>query len=174
MSSPSRLLDRAFNALTRAFELVLAIAFIIALLLNFINVMGRYLYGYTYLGADEVQIYIMVWMAFAGAAIVTWRDQHLRMDVVLRALPTAVQQSITLLTWIVFFAISVFVVVQSFAYTSRLFAMGQTSDMAGISMWLPHSAVLFGFSLMAVMTGVAVIKLARAMIASIGRGGADS
>ena len=174
MSNRSHLVDRAFKVAMRAFELVLAIAFIVALLLNFINVIGRYLYGYTYLGADEVQIYIMVWMAFAGAAIVTWRDQHLRMDVVLRCFPAAVQEWITLLTLVVFLVMSVFVVAESTAYTSRLFAIGQTSDMAGIPMWLPHSAILIGFAMMGVMTIAAIVKLAGSMFASIRKGGAAS
>lgn len=174
MSSRSHSVDRAFNVATRALEVVLAIAFIVALLLNFINVMGRYLYGFTYLGSDEVQIYIMVWMAFAGAAIVTWRDQHLRMDVVLRCFPSAVQQWITLLTLVVFLVMSVFVVVESSAYVSRLFAMGQTSDMAGIPMWLPHSAILLGFAMMVVMTSAAIFKVARSMFASIRKSGAAS
>ena len=37
--------------------------------LNFANVVGRYVFDYAFLGAEEAQIYIMVWMAFLGAAV---------------------------------------------------------------------------------------------------------
>ena len=69
----SRILDR----LTWWIERVLAYAFIGAVALNFINVVGRYGFGRTILSADELQIFIMVFMTFLGAAVVAWRDQHL-------------------------------------------------------------------------------------------------
>jgi len=57
-------------------EIVLALGFLVAVCLNFLNVIGRYVVGYYASGTDEIQIYIMVWMAFVGAAIITWRDVH--------------------------------------------------------------------------------------------------
>ena len=56
-------------------ERALAYAFIAAVGLNFINVIGRYGFGSTILSADELQIYIMVFMTFLGAAVVAWRNQ---------------------------------------------------------------------------------------------------
>ena len=41
-------------------ERALAVAFVFAVCLNFANVIGRYAIGHSILGADEVQIYIMV------------------------------------------------------------------------------------------------------------------
>ena len=79
--------DKLFERVAWVTERVLALAFLVAVCLNFLNVIGRYLLGYTPSGSDEIQIYIMVWMAFVGAAVVTWRDQHLRMDVLVARLP---------------------------------------------------------------------------------------
>lgn len=62
-----------FEKLTRAVERTLAVAFVFAVCLNFANVIGRYAIGRSILGADEVQIYIMVCMAFLGAVVVSWR-----------------------------------------------------------------------------------------------------
>ena len=45
--------------------------FIVAVLLNFTNVVGRYLFGISLLGSDEVQVFIMVGMTFLGAVVVT-------------------------------------------------------------------------------------------------------
>jgi TRAP-type C4-dicarboxylate transport system permease small subunit len=74
-------IDQAFDRIARVIEVTLALAFIFAVLLNFANVVGRYLLGLSLLGADEVQIFIMVAMTFLGAAVVTRRNLHLRMDV---------------------------------------------------------------------------------------------
>ena len=49
---------------------------------------GRYLFGLSFLGSDEVQIFIMIGMTFLGAVVVSRRNMHLRMDVLVRYLPT--------------------------------------------------------------------------------------
>src|SRR3981189_2918740 len=84
-------IDKALDRVARVIELALAVAFIFAVLLNFANVIGRYLLGISLIGSDEVQIFIMVGMTFLGAAVVTRRNLHLRMDVLVRFLPTPIQ-----------------------------------------------------------------------------------
>src|SRR6266851_5559707 len=80
-------IDKAFDRIARGIEVTLALAFILAVVLNFSNVVGRYALGISLLGADEVQIFIMVAMTYLGAAVVTRRNLHLRMDVLVRFLP---------------------------------------------------------------------------------------
>lgn len=72
-------LERTFDRTMRCLELFLAGMFMIAVALNFINVVDRYVFNRSLFGADEIQIYIMVWITFVGAVVVTWRNQHLRM-----------------------------------------------------------------------------------------------
>ena len=81
------MIDKALDRLARIIELVLAFAFIVAVVLNFTNVVGRYLFGLSLLGSDEVQVFIMVAMTFLGAVVVTRRNLHLRMDVLVRFMP---------------------------------------------------------------------------------------
>ena len=88
-------IDRFFDRLTRAIEQALALAFIVAVIVNFANVVGRYVFDYAFLGADEAQIYIMIWMAFLGAAVVSWRERHLRMDVLVRVFPAPMHSYFT-------------------------------------------------------------------------------
>ena len=75
-------------------ERLLGAALIVAVLYNFVNVVGRYVFGQTFISADEVQIYIMVYIAFLGAAVATWRRMHLRMDVLVQRLPRSVQATL--------------------------------------------------------------------------------
>ena len=135
----------------KAIERALALAFIFAVCLNFANVIGRYVVGRSISGADEVQIYIMVWMAFLGAAVVAWRRNHLRMDVLVRFLPAVLQKGLRGLEVVLVVGLAGFAVVQSARYTWQMAALGRTSDVGGIPMWLPHSAVAVGFALIAVV-----------------------
>jgi len=151
-------LERAADALASAAERVLALALIFGIALNFINVVGRYLFGFALTGADEIEIYILIWIAFLGAAIVTWRGQHLRMDVLLVACPEIVRLGVALFEKIVLIAIATFVTVQSARYVQKIHALGAVSDIAGIPTWIPHSAIVIGFGAMVL---IAVVWAAR-------------
>jgi TRAP-type C4-dicarboxylate transport system permease small subunit len=135
------------NRLMNAIERILALAFIAAVCLNFANVVGRYGFGRSIAAADEIQIYIMVFMAFVGAAVVSWRRQHLRMDVLVRLFPTKIQSILRALEILLVLATAGFVIVQSWRYSAQMLAIGRTSDVGGIPMWIPHGAVALGFVL---------------------------
>ena len=137
-------------------ERALALAFVFAVCLNFANVIGRYLVGRSISGADEIQVYIMVCMAFLGAAVVAWRGNHLRMDVLVRFLPQSVQKALRLTEVLLVVTLAGFTLVQSYRYTAQMAVLERTSDIGGIPMWIPHSAVALGFGLIG---AVAVLQL---------------
>lgn len=139
------------NALERlmlAIERLLALALLAAILLNFANVVGRYVLGTTITGADEMQTYTMVWIAFLGAAVVAWRGEHLRMDILSRAWPPAVQLALRIIETLLVIALGGFALVQSVRYVMSMVSFGATSPTAQIPMWIPHSGVVVGLSLL--------------------------
>lgn len=150
------MLERVGNRIASAVERILALGLILAILLDFTNVVGRYTGGFSVLGIDEVEIYILICIAFIGSAAVTWRRQHLRMDVFIEACPVRVRRFVKFFEMAVMLAITAFVGAQSYAYVSKIFALGSVSDIAGVPMWIPHSAVCLGFF------GMALIVLVRA------------
>ena len=139
------------DALATWIERVLAVALLIGISLNFINVIGRYVFDYALNGVDEIEIYILIWIAFLGAATVTWRGLHLRMDVLVNALPGPLRFAVWLFETVVFVAVAGFVAWQSFKYVERIYALGAVSDIAHIPTWIPHSAVAVSFGLMALV-----------------------
>ena len=155
------MIDKAFDRAARAIELVLAIAFIFAVVLNFTNVVGRYLFGISLLGSDEVQVFIIVCVTFLGAAVVTRRNQHLRMDVLLQFMPQSLRLALRVAEQLLLIAIAGFVLTQSFFYARQMLRIGRTSDMAGVPMWIPHGAVAAGFTLILIVTIWRLIGIAR-------------
>ena len=136
-----------FDKLTRGIERVLALAFMAAVALSFVNVVGRYVFGVTVIWADEVQIYVMIWMAFLGAVVVSWRRMHLRMDLLFRMLPGPLQQVVQFAELAVLITLAGFVVYLSGQYAHTMFALDRVSDVAQMPMWIPHSGVAIGFLL---------------------------
>jgi TRAP-type C4-dicarboxylate transport system permease small subunit len=145
-------IDKAFDRVARLLELALALAFIFAVLLNFANVFGRYVLGYSLLGADEVQVFIMIAMTFVGAAIVTRRNMHLRMDVLVQFIPEPLRRLLRLIELLLLIVLSSFVLTESFLYAQRMLSIGRASDMAGVPMWIPHGMVGLGFGLMLIVS----------------------
>ena len=157
----TRILDRLMWGIERA----LAYAFIAAVALNFINVVGRYGFGSTLLSADELQIFIMVFMTFLGAAVVASANQHLRMDVVVNLLPSPLPRLVRIVELAAIVVLCAFVLWNSSYYAEQMFNIGRVSDMARVPMWIPHAAVAAGFGLMAFITLLQLIE------AVSGRGG---
>jgi TRAP-type transport system small permease protein len=154
-------LQRSIDALAVALERLLGAALIVAVLYNFVNVVGRYVFGQTFVSADEVQVYIMVYIAFLGAAVATWRRMHLRMDVLAQRLPRAIKAALALVELVLVMVLAGFVLYVASGYVKQMAGLDARSQNAGIPMWLPHSAILLGFGLIAVLSVLQIVQLFR-------------
>ncbi len=155
------LLERMIDGTLRALEWLLGLLLVAMVLFNFANVVGRYVFGATMLGAEEVQVFAMVWLTFLGAVIVTWRSAHLRMDAIAVHFPPVVR---TLLRWAeaaVALGTLGYVLQYSWLFVSRIKRIDQLSDAAHVPMWIPHAAVLVGFGLIIVMLVLRAIRPAK-------------
>jgi TRAP-type C4-dicarboxylate transport system permease small subunit len=138
------------DSLASLLEKILAIALIAGICLNFINVCGRYLADVSIGGSDEIEIYILIWIAFLGSAVVSWRGQHLRMDVLLETAGRSVRRIVTFAEVLVTGVVAAFVAYQSFLYVRRIYTLGAVSDIAQLPTWIPHSAVPLSLTLMVI------------------------
>ena len=154
-------MNRSIDALALALERLLGAALIVAVLYNFVNVVGRYGFGRTFVSADEVQVYIMVYIAFLGAAVATWRRMHLRMDVIAQRLPRAVQAALGVAELLLTVTLAAFVLYVASGYVHQMAGLDARSQNAGIPMWIPHSAILIGFGMIAVLSVLQTIQLFR-------------
>ncbi len=153
------------DSIASGIEHALGIALILAILLNFINVIGRYGTGITLIGVDEIEVYLLIWIAFLNAAVVSWRGAHLRMDLLVKTLPVPLRHAVSGFEIIVTILVTSFVAYQSFLYVERIFQLGAVSDIARLPTWIPHSAVCLGFGLMALIAfdrAVAFLRRTRA------------
>ena len=149
-------MHRAIDAAARLIEAVLAVALIGAVLLNFVNVIGRYGFGRSIFAADELQTYSMVYMAFVGAAVATWRGLHLRMDVLLQRFPQKMKAMLGFMELALIVVLGGLVTVVAWQYAGQMYSLGARSQTAQIPMWIPHAAIALGFGLMVL---VGLLKL---------------
>ena len=145
------MIERLLERITGAIERALALALIVAVCLNFANVVDRYVLGGSIIGADELQVFVMVWMTFLAAAVVAWRGKHLRMDALVRYVPERFRAALRAAELALLLALAGLALVLSSQYTWDMFALQQKSNTAGIPMWIPHGAVPLGFGLIALI-----------------------
>lgn len=152
------MIERLAGRLTHVVERLVAYALIVAVALNFANVVARYVFRQPILGADELQLLLMVWMTFLGVVVVTWRDMHLRMDLLAARLPAFARRGLRTLELALLAVLAALVVGESWRYTARMLEIGRRSDALGIPVWISHSAVGIAFALIGL---IAIYRLKR-------------
>jgi TRAP-type C4-dicarboxylate transport system permease small subunit len=151
--------DCGFSVVARAIELTLGIAFTFAVVLNFATAADRYVFKRSIIGSDEIQIYIMIWMTFVGAAVVTWRHQHLRMDVLVSRFPGKIRLTLLGAELVLIVVLMAVLTSQSAKYALLMQAIDRRSDLAGLPMWVPHIGLAVGFGLIGLMTLWRMVEL---------------
>jgi len=146
----------ALSGVATFFSRLLGAALIVAVIINVVNVVARYGFNHAITGADELQIYLMVAMAFLGAVVAHIRRRHLRMDVLTRHFPPAVARCLNAIEALLAIAVCGLMTWVSWTYTFKIFKLGSHSENAHIPMWMPHSVLALSFTL---MTLVGLIRL---------------
>ena len=78
-----------FNTLLleRLVEKLMALALVLIVLLVFSNVVGRYVLGTSFAGAEELSRLLFVWLVFLGAILTLRKRAHLGVELVQARLP---------------------------------------------------------------------------------------
>lgn len=141
---------------------VCAALFLAGLALNFANIVGRYLFLRPIMSAEEVLVYLMIWCIFLGAALVTFEDSHLRMDLLTMHLPDRARKAFDIAAALVFLAIAVVVVDRSAEIVGLVAGMDETSVVARVPMEIPYAALPVSFALMGAAVVWRLVSIVRA------------
>ncbi len=139
--------ERAFGILLKAVRIVLGTLVLTTIAINGANIFGRYVFGTTIVWAEEMMIYIMVWLVFVGAPLVTWDNAHLRMDLLPNLAKGRVRAALNLVALLAVIAASAFVAWNAWHVVELMQRLGRRSVAGDIPMTIPHSAILIGFVL---------------------------
>lgn len=133
----------------RAIYAVLGCVMLAGVLLNLANVIGRYALARPIFWAEEVLVALTIWGVFLGAAVVTWRCDHLNMDLFSARVRGGARIALNAVIGLTLACVCAFIAWQSFTIV-QLFAQTEAvSAGAQIPKVIPHSALLVGFSLSA-------------------------
>jgi TRAP-type C4-dicarboxylate transport system permease small subunit len=136
------------NVFVRAPRLLTGALILIAIAINFANVISRYLFNFALYWAEEIMIFLVVWCVFVAAATVAFNGANLKMDLLSAKFPPGLRKAVNAVAGLAMVGLVGFAAWQSMLVV-RLFADGgSVSVTASVPMVIPHSALFLGLVLM--------------------------
>jgi TRAP-type C4-dicarboxylate transport system permease small subunit len=145
-SKPNPILQFCFVRLP---YLLTGVIFLVAAFINIANVIGRYVFSAPIFWAEEVLVFMVIWGVFLAAISITFSGAHLSMDLFYSRLKAPWKQIVNGLIVVVFLACTIFTALQSYTVVMLYIRNGNVSTAAEIPLYIPHAALLVGFSFMA-------------------------
>ena len=142
------MLALADRLLSRAEEVFVGAAMAFSAVLLFVNVVLRYWFLAPIAWAEELSLYLVVWMVFVGASVATRTRGHIAIDLLALALSPANRRLLSLGVGILMLIFLAFFVYYSAGHTLRIRDSGQLTPVMQAPMWLTYLAMPAGGALM--------------------------
>lgn len=142
------MLERFDRSLSIAEDFFISVMLITASAILFVNVVGRYVFNYGFVWAEEIVRYEIIWLVFVGASVAARKGIHIGVDALVRTLSPVAQKWVNgavLVLCIGFCAILAFYGWDLVAQT-RLF--NQRTPAMQFPFWLVQLAIPVGAVLM--------------------------
>jgi len=132
-----------------------------AVALNLANIIGRYVFGWAIVWTEVILVVWLGWSVFIGVMVVTYRNQHLAMDLFSASLGGWTRTANNALMFTVLAGCLGYAAFQSSKVVMLMVKTGQTHPSIGHPLWVPNLAILAGL----VLSLCALLASARAYIA---------
>ncbi len=134
-----------------------AICLMASVIINFVNIIGRYFFNVSIPWAEEIMLFLMVGCVFTGCCAVAWQGRQIRMDVVISMMPPKIKDLFTLLSELVLIATAIAVTKFAWPVITQLAAFDERSQAANFPLVIPQAMVPIGYSLMALLVAVRLL-----------------
>src|SRR5215471_4817825 len=149
---------KAIRLLVSAILALSAISLLIAVALNFANIVGRYVFLAPIASAEEVMLFLFVGTVFLGNSVVGWEGKQIRMDVLLHALPTPWRRALDLVADLAVIAVSITIIVVGWPAIEMLAEFDERSQAANIPLVIPQALVPIGLALNAILVAARLFE----------------
>jgi TRAP-type C4-dicarboxylate transport system permease small subunit len=151
------MLLRATNALLAVLRVAAGAMLIASVAINFANIIGRYFLSVSLAWAEEAMLFLMIGCVFLGAPPVAWLGRHIRMDVVISALPARARGMFELFADLVTIGTCIALVVFALPVITMLGELDERSETANIPLAIPQAVVPLGLLLTALLIAMRLI-----------------
>lgn len=154
--------DRKAGQLARALHWIAALMLAGIVLINLVNVAGRYLFSQPIESADELMMFLLSSALFLSLVRSTHEEAHIRMDLMRRAVGPRVRRGLDITIDSLVCVLCLVIAYAGAPTVMKLASWGQVSDAMKLPMWMPHSMIPIGFGLAGLVLLLRVLALLRA------------
>lgn len=152
-----RIFIRCIHALLATLRVAAGAMLVASVGINFVNIIGRYVFSASITWAEEAMLFLMIGCVFLGAGPVGYLGRHIRMDVVVLALPPRARAFFEIFSDVVTIFTCVMLAIFAWPVVSMLAELNERSDTADIPLAIPQSALPLGLLLTAFLIAVRLI-----------------
>ncbi|MSQ20489.1 MAG: TRAP transporter small permease [Betaproteobacteria bacterium] len=138
-------MKRFIDSILAVVRVVIGTILILSMVLICANAFGRYVLFKPIIWAEEVLGYALVWIVYLGAVLVTWDQNHLKMDLLSKMLTGWSRRVCDIAAVVLFVAAGALIIYQS---VTSIASFTHTSLVAGIPMSWLHMIIPASFALM--------------------------
>lgn len=120
---------------------------LIAIAINFANIVGRYAFALPLPWAEEVLSFLVIWAVGLGASAVTYDRRHLVMDLFSASFPPLIRIAVELLILLATVGFCGLACIEALKIVTIMAQNGQVSITAGIPMTIPYAAFVACFGM---------------------------
>ncbi len=146
----TKAIRRTVELVTRSLQVLSTVILVVIVVINGVNVVGRYVFSSPLSWGEEVMLFLMIVGVFLALPTVTWEGGHIRMDLLVRALPSKARRFFEVLADLSSLGMAGLMVYVGVPIVLQLLEFDQRSDAANVPVALPQSAVPIGFTLAAI------------------------
>ncbi len=146
------------KGLVASIRVLIATLLLIAITLNFANIIGRYVFNSPINSAEEVMLFLLVAVVFLGNSVVSWEGKQIRMDVFLHMLPPSMRRWLEVFADLVTIAVSLALVWFAWPVINMLVEFDQRSQAANVPLFIPQLLIPVGLALTALLTATRLVR----------------
>jgi TRAP-type C4-dicarboxylate transport system permease small subunit len=128
-------------------RVAIGIILLLAIAINFANIVGRYVFLAPLPWAEEVLSFLVIWGVCLGASAVTYDRRHLAMDVCVGVFPPTFRRILDVLILAAIIGFCSFASIQAWTIVKIMAGNGQVSIAAEIPMTVPYAGFVVGFAM---------------------------
>jgi len=140
-------LARLERALVVANRALVGVMMLVMTALVFANVVTRYGFGFSIAWAEEVSLYLMIWVAYLGAGLALREGRHVAIETFQDRLPARAARWVRAAIGVLVLAFLVCLAALGFAFAR--FAMDQETPVLEIPAGIPYLAIPLGAAVFA-------------------------
>jgi len=154
-------IDWLAGRITRGLHVLATIMLLAIVVINGVNVIGRYMFNRPMETADELMIFLLTAAVFFCLPRCTFENEHIRMDLIRSHVSGWARRVWDLLIELLHLAMMILVLYVGIPTIAKLFSWGQVSDAAKVPMWIVHSVIPIGFGLAGLILVLRIAQMLR-------------